>query len=166
MREMRWPAARSGAGLLVDRPRLQARVASGLGQTLISGDLEAAVAALAPGAPMLGLYALMPGGAHALRIGRASALLVTAAPLLAADGWRDGWCTTAVDDGWAAIDVSGADALQALAEGTSADLAVGSPSAAVIFFGLRCLLARTAAGFRVHVEALWLETLLTCLDGV
>jgi hypothetical protein len=165
MREMRWPAARS-AGLLVDRPRLHARAASGLGQTLISGDLAAAVATLAAGAPTLGLYALKPEGAHALRIGRASALLVTPSPLIVVDGWRDGWCATAVDDGWAAIDVSGADAPQALAQGTSADLAVGSPSAAVVFFGLRCLLARTAAGFRLHVQAPWLEALLTWLDRV
>ena len=78
-----------------------------------------------------------PEGAHALRIGRASALLVTPAPLGVADGWREGWCVTAVDDGWAAIDVSGADAPQALAQGTSADLAANSPSAAVVFFGLR-----------------------------
>ena len=166
MREMRWPAARSGAGLLVGRPHLHARAASGLGQTLVSGDLEAAVAALAPGAPVLGLHALVAEGAHALRIGRTSALLVTPVQLLVADGWRDGWCATAVDDGWAAIDVSGADAPQALAQGTSADLAVGSPSAAVVFFGLRGLLARTAEGFRIHVETPWLETLLTWLNGV
>ena len=166
MRETRWPPARSGAGLLVDRSRLQARGAGGLGQTLISGDLEAAVAVLAPGAPRLGLYALAPEGAHALRIGRAGALLVTPVPLVVADGWREGWCATAVDDGWAAIDVSGADAALALAEGTSADLAEGSPSAAAVFFGLRGLLARTPAGFRIHVETPWLETLLSWLDGV
>ena len=52
-------------------------------------------------------------------------LLVTPAPLVVADGWREGWCATAVDDGWAAIDVSGADAPLALAQGTSADLAGG-----------------------------------------
>ena len=28
------------------------------------------------------------------------------------------------------------------------------------------LIARTPSGFRVHVEAPWLETLLTWLDGV
>jgi hypothetical protein len=166
MREMRWPPARSGAGPLIDRPRLQARAAGGLGQTLISGDLEAAAAQLAPGAPMLGLYALAPEGAHALRIGRSSALLVSPAPLVVAEGWREGWCATSVDDGWAAIDVSGADAPLALAEGTSADLAAGSPSAAALFFGLRGLLARTPSGFRIHVEAPWLETLLAWLDGV
>jgi hypothetical protein len=164
MRETRWPAARGRAGLLIDRPRLQARALDGLGQTLISGDLDAALGALAPGAPTLGLYALAPQGAHALRIGRASALLVTPAAIAAPDGWRDGWCATSVDDGWAAVEVFGADAPHALAQGTSADLGAASPSAAVIVFGLRGLLARTEAGFRLHVEAPWLETLLTWLD--
>jgi hypothetical protein len=166
MREMEWRAARGGAELLIDRQRLTARRLSGLGQTLISGDLEKAVAALAPGAPMLGLYALAPEGAHALRIGRTSALLVTPAPLAAADGWRDGWCATSVDDGWAAVEVKGEDAGHALMQATSADLASGSPSAAVFVFGLNGLLAKTPSGFRVHIEAPWLETLLGWLDGV
>ena len=60
MREMEWPAARGGAELLIDRQRLIVRRLGGLGQTLISGDLDAAIADLAPGAPMLGLYALPP----------------------------------------------------------------------------------------------------------
>jgi hypothetical protein len=166
MREMDWPPARGGAALLIDRPRLHARRLDGLGQTLISGDLDAALAALAPGAPMLGLYALAPAGAHGLRIGRTSALLVTPAPIAAHDGWRDGWAATGVDDGWAAVEVSGADAGNALMQATSADLASGSASAAALVFGLRGLIARTPAGFRVHVEAPWLETLLGWLDGV
>jgi hypothetical protein len=165
MREMEWPPARGGAELLVDRPRLTARRLGGLGQTLISGDLDAAVADLAPGAPMLGLYALTPNGAHALRIGRQSALLATPEPLSVVEGWRDGWCATGVDDGWVAVEVSGEDAAQALMQATSADIASGSPSAAALIFGLRGLLARTASGFRAHVEAPWLETLLTWLDG-
>jgi hypothetical protein len=165
MREMEWPPARGGAGLLIDRQRLTVRSLGGLGQTLISGDLDAAAATLAPGAPMLGLYALLPAGAHALRIGRTSALLVTPAPLSFVDGWRDGWCATSVDDGWAAVEISGADAAQALMQATSADLAWGSPSAAAMIFGLRGLLARTSAGFRVHIEASWLETLLGWLDA-
>jgi sarcosine oxidase gamma subunit len=165
MREMDWPHARRSEGPLIDKPRLQARALTGRGQTLISGDLEAAIAALAPGAPLIGLYASAPEGAHALRIARDRALLVTPAPLGAPEGWRDGWCATAVDDGWVAIDVEGPDAPSALAQGTSADLAAGSPSAAVLFAGFRCLVARTEAGFRLHVEAPWLEALLTWLDG-
>jgi hypothetical protein len=166
MRETQWPAARGWAGLLIARPRLQVGALDGLGQTLISGDLEAAIGALAPGAPTLGLHALAPDGAHALRIGRGSALLVTPAPIAAPEGWRGGWCATSLDDGWAAVEVSGADAPQALMQATSADLAAGSPSSAVLFFGLRALLARTQAGFRVHVESPWLETILTWLAGV
>jgi hypothetical protein len=166
MRETRWPAARARFGLLIDQPRLQARALAGIGQTLISGDVEAAVAALAPGAPILGLHALTLENAHALRIGRASALLVTPAPIAAPEGWRGGWCATSVDDGWTAVEVSGADAPQALMQATSADLAAGSPSAAVFVFGLRALLAQTQAGFRLHVEAPWLETILTWLQGV
>jgi hypothetical protein len=166
MREMEWPAARGGAELLIDRQRLIVRRLGGLGQTLISGDLDAAIADLAPGAPMLGLYALPPENAHALRIGRTSALLITPAPLDAADGWRDGWCASSVDDAWAAVEVSGADAPKALLQATSADLASGSPSAAVLVFGLRGLIARTPSGFRVHIESPWLETLLTWFGGV
>ena len=159
---MRRPGRPRGArtGTLIDRPRLTARALAGRGHALISGDLEAAIAALAPGAPLLGLYAPAPDGAHALRIARDRALLVTPAPLGATEGWRDGWCATTVDDGWAAIDVEGEDAPSALAQGTSADLAAGSPSAAVLFAGFRCLLLRTDTGFRLHVEAPWLEALL------
>jgi hypothetical protein len=165
MRETAWAPARRREGTLLDRPRLQARALTGRGHTLISGDLDAAIAALAPGAPLLGLYAPVPAGGHALRIGRDRALLVTPAPLGAPDGWRDGWCATSVDDGWAAIDVEGFDAPSALTQGTSADFAAGSASAAVLFAGSRCLLVRTDAGFRLHVEAPWLEALLTWLDG-
>jgi hypothetical protein len=166
MREMDWPAARGGAELLIDRQRLTARRLGGLGQTLISGDLDAAVAGLAPGAPMLGLFGFAPESAHALRIGRASALLVTPTPIPVAEGWREGWCATSVDEGWAAVEVSGEDASKAVMQATSADLASGSSSAAVLVFGLHGLLARTPSGFRVHVGAPWLETLLAWLDGI
>ena len=166
MREMEWPPARGGAELLIDRQRLTARRLGGLGQTLISGDLDAAIAEIAPGAPMLGLYGFAPESAHALRIGRTSALLVTPAPLSVADGWRDGWCATSVDDAGPRSRFRARTRRKALMQATSADLASGSPSAAVLVFGLRGLLARTPSGFRVHVESPWLETLLTWLDGV
>lgn len=166
MRKSAWPPARRTDGSLLDRPRLFARALTGPGHALVSGDLVAAIAALAPGAPLLGLYAPAPEGAHALRIARDQALLVTPAAIAAADGWRDFFCATSVDDGWAAVDVTGADAASALAQGTSADLSAGSPSAAVLFAGLRCLLLRIDGGFRLHVELPWLETLLTWLDGV
>ena len=60
MREMNWPPARRAEGTLILRPRLQARALSGRGSRMVSGDVEAAVTAIAPGAPILGLYALAP----------------------------------------------------------------------------------------------------------
>jgi hypothetical protein len=165
IRETNWAPARGAAGLVVDRPRLAARAVAGIGQTLVSGDLAAGLAALAPGAPLLGLYALVSEGAYALRIARDRALLVTQAPLGADEGWRNGWSATASDDAYVALDVSGPDAPLALMQGTSADLEAGSPSAAILFAGQRCLLARTEAGFRLHLEQPRLEALLTWLDG-
>jgi len=165
MRETAWPPARRAEGLLIDRPRLKASAASGRGHTLISGDLDVATTVLAPGASMLGLYASAPDAAHALRISRDSALLVTRAPIDPPEDWRGGWCATALDDGWTAIDVSGPDAALALAQGTSADLEAGSASAAVLFAGFRCLLSRIPDGFRLYVERPWLEAVLTWLDG-
>ena len=166
MREMHWPPAARAEGVILENPRLTAHALRGLGSTLLSGDLEKAIEALARGAPTLGLYARAPEGAHALRIARDRALLVTPAPLRADDGWREGWCATSLDDAWAALDVSGPDAALALMQGTAADLAGGSPSAAVRFAGLRCLLLRTETGFRLHLEAPWLTALVTWLDGV
>ena len=147
MREHDWARARSPQGTLVEKPRLVARAREGRGCTLISGDLDAALTALAPGAPLLGLYALAPEGPHALRIARDRALLVTPAPLAPQEGWQGdgalGWCATSVDDGWAILDVEGPDAPLALMQGTSADLSARSPSAAVRFMDVVCLLART-----------------------
>ena len=169
MREHDWRPARSPEGTLIEKPRLVARAREGRGCTLISGDIEAALAALAPAAPLLGLYAPVPDGPHALRIARDRALLVTPAPSAAPDGWQgngeSGWCATSVDDGWAILDVEGADAPLALMQGTSADLSARSPSAAVRFMDVVCLLARTEAGFRLHVERMRLEALLGWLDG-
>ncbi len=166
MRETNWAPARRAENARVARTGFSAEARTGLGQTLISGDLDAALAALAPGAPRVGLFGLAPEGPHALRIARDRALLVTPAPLGAADGWREGFCATNVDDGWTVVEVEGPGAPLVLMQGTAADLSAGSPSAAVQFAGLRCLLARAGAGFRLHVETPWLEALLAWLDGV
>ena len=165
MRETDWSPARAPEGRLVERAGFAVLARTGLGQTLMSGDLEAALKTLAPGAPMMGLYELAPTGRHALRIARDRALLVTPAPIAATEGWRDGFCATPVDDAYAAIDVEGEGADLVLMQGTAADLSAGSPSAALMFAGQCCLLARTAAGFRLHVERPRLEALLAWLDG-
>ncbi len=122
MRETDWTPARGAKGALIARPGLTARARSRIGQTLISGDLAAALAELAPGAPFVGLYGPAPGWAYALRIAPDKALLVTPAPIRAAEGWREGWAATPVDDGWVALDVKGAQAPLVLMQATAADL--------------------------------------------
>lgn len=163
--ETDWAPARPFDGTLVARPGFSVRALTGIGQTLVSGDCDAAVTALAPGAPMIGLYQLAPPGAHALRIARDRALIVTPAPLAVDDGFRDNFCVTRLDDGFAALAVEGAGAPLALMQGCAEDLSAHSPSAAVLFAGFRVLLARGDAGFRLHVERSWLEALLTWFDG-
>jgi hypothetical protein len=165
MRETSWAPAREAEGTLVAKPAFTARARTGIGHTLISGDLDAALGALAPGAPLVGLGGRAPDGPHALRIARDRALLVTSAPLGAPEGWRNGWCATAVDDGWCAVEIEGEGAPLVMMQGTAADLQSGSPSAAVLFAGRRCLIVRSEAGYRLHVERPWLEALLTWLDG-
>ena len=50
MREREWSSPRPRTGRVVERPGLAVDVVSGLGQTLVSGAMEPALAALAPGA--------------------------------------------------------------------------------------------------------------------
>jgi sarcosine oxidase gamma subunit len=165
MRETDWAPARRADDALAARPGFAVKARTGFGQTLISGDIDAALKSLARGAPLLGLYGAAPRGKHALRIARDKALLVTPAPIAVDVGYREGWCATAVDDGWVVVEVEGPGAGLALMLGTTADLAAGSPSAAVLFAGRRCLLLRLEKGFRVHVESPWFEALMTWLDG-
>ncbi len=164
MREREWSAPRPRIGRVIERTGLAVDSVSDLGQTLVSGALELALAALAPGAPMLGLGALAPAATYALRIARDHALLVTERPLDVAEGWRDGYALTRMDDAYAVLDLTGLEAAEAVAEATAADLTAGSPSAAVMFWGVRALLARREGGFRLHVEAAWQEAVLEFLS--
>jgi hypothetical protein len=136
------------------------------GATLISGDLDAALSALAPGAPMLGLAEEAGDGPHALRIARSRALLVTPEPLDAEPGWRaEGFAASAADDAWVVIEIAGQAAAHVVAQGTAVDVAAGSPSAALWFAQRPCLLSRRDAGFRLHAEAPFREYLWEWLAG-
>ena len=84
-----------------------ARRVSGLGQTLVSGDLAAAIASLAPRAREVGLWGVAAGDTYSVRIARDRALLVTPSPLGIEPGWRDGFVATPCDDAWAVIEMSG-----------------------------------------------------------
>src|SRR5690606_36708217 len=117
-----------------------ARRIYGLGLTLVSGDLDSARSAHAPGAEAVGLRGVAGegagDGAYAARIARDRALLVTPSPLAAAPGWRDGFAVSPCDDLDAVIEISGPAMPQLVSEGTAADLEAGSRSAAVVFSGV------------------------------
>ncbi len=122
------------------------------GAVMISGDLDAALAALMPGAPLIGLGAGAPEGPFALRIARDRALVVTDAPLAATPGWHGSYAATPADDLYFCLVVEGEAAATIAACGTGAPLDASSPSAMVLFAGTPCLVARGNGGFRIWVQ--------------
>ena len=144
----------------------EARCVTGLGQTLVSGDLDAAAKALAPGVTEVGLWTITTAGTYSVRLSRDRALLVTSAPLAVRSGWVDGYVATPCDDAYAVLDLEGEELGTIVAEGTSANLATGSRSASVLFAGVPVLLYRTAEdAARLHVEAPLLAFLWEWLAG-
>lgn len=115
---------------------------------LISGNLNAALAAVAPDAAMVGLFAERRGK-DAVRIARDRALCVGFEGVA---GWHTNFAVSPATGLYARFDLSGPALHDALAEGTSADLAQSSASAATLFAGQTCLLTR-----RSHTAELWVE---------
>ncbi len=151
----------------IARPDWSARVVAGLGQTLVSGRLDAARAALARDAAEIGLWQVCEAGKAFVRIARDRALMVTPEPLDVASGWRaEGFAASPGDDAWLVFEISGEGLRDLVAEAVTADLEAGSRSAAVPFAGAACLLYRAAPdAARLHVETgfgpyvwRWLET--------
>ena len=156
-----WSAAR------IERGTWSARPAAAPFAALIGGDIAAAIAALAPEAPEIGLWQVADTPRHLIRIARDKALLVAAAPIDIAFGWNaGGWSATPADSMNRLFDLSGPETRRVLAEATAADLELGSRSAAILFAGVPALLYRSAVdvarlavetGFAPYVWR-WLET--------
>ncbi len=119
------------------------------GATLISGDLGAAIAALVPDAPVLGLLAPLPHGPFALRIARDSALLCTAEPL-GIGGWQNSYAASAADDLFLELAITGslAEAIRSACLSAPA----GSPSASTVFAGKGALVAALSEGLSVRIQ--------------
>jgi len=121
--------------------------------TLISGDLRAALALLAPKAALLGFGARPDGPDLALRIGRDHALLSTDAPIATAPGWQPGgFAIGPAGDGFACFRLSGTGAAERLVHGLAAAPPWGSPSAAVQVCGVRALVSGAEDGLVLWVE--------------
>lgn len=119
---------------------------------LVSGDLIAALEVLAPTAALVGLLDLRQAS-DGIQIARDRALLIGVAGTA---GWQNGFACSPATGLYSRFDLSGPALADALSEGTSADLSSGSPSAAVLFAGLTCLLTR-----RGDAAELWVETAFT-----
>ncbi|MFX0541087.1 hypothetical protein ACEWPM_005055 [Roseovarius sp. S4756] len=166
MRERDWPELPSLGGDIIARDDLRVTCAPMPAAMLISGDLKAAVAAVSPDAPMLGLGGQTGGGAWAGRIARDRALLVSDAPITAASGWHaDGYAMTPADDLWQVFTLTGPAAARVIAEGTAADIEAGSPSAAVLFAGQTCLLLRRGEATLICAETSRAWAMAEWLDG-
>ncbi len=150
----------------IERDGYSIRRVPGLGQTLVSGNLGAALNELMPDAPEAGLWSVMEVDNFSVRIARDRALLVSPAPLGVMSGWRNGCAVTPCDDAYAILEVSGAALREIVAEGTSVDIEAGSRSAAVLFAGVTVFLYRTGPETaRLHVEAPLAAYLWAWLEG-
>lgn len=128
---------------------------------LVSGDLEAALTALSPGSAMVGLYAERRA-TDAVRIARDRTIFTG---IQGVAGWRDGFAVSPATGLYARFELSGLALNDALAEGTQADLTLGSPSAAVLFAGQTCLLTRHGDVAEVWVEAAMATYMTSWLTG-
>jgi hypothetical protein len=142
-----WSAAR------LARPEWQAAPVAGLYQTLLTGDLAAAFAALDPRPESVGLWQIARAPA-AIRIARDRALLISSQAPAIEWGWRDeGWAATDASDAYSVFSLAGPALRAIVAEATSAEVEAGSRSAAIQFAGVAALLYRTAEDEAwLHVE--------------
>lgn len=153
MDERQWTDRPLSPGELIKGPDWDVRLVEVGVQSLISGDLDAALAFLAPGVPVLGLAEGPAPGDHAIRIARDHALLITSAPPGATPGWLgDGFAFSAAGDRYACLALEGPGARHLLAHGLASPLPMASPSAAIGFAGITALLTAAPAGLFLWVE--------------
>ena len=152
-----WTTRIPTPGTIIKADGLTIQCHAQAGATLISGDLDRAIAALAPGAQILGLLGTLPKPPYALRIARDRALLCTNAPL-PVEGWQSGYAVSAAEDLFLEITIRGPRASEVAAACLTSQTA--SPSAAVLFAGFGALVTRIQNGLSIRVPppesaALW-----------
>jgi sarcosine oxidase gamma subunit len=140
-----------------------------LRQTLISGALDAGIAATVPGLVVQGPYRVVETETYAIRLGIDRALIVSADVAVAdrvdvnSMGARDwshwhpaGFAASDVGEAYAVMTVSGPAAFDVFARGTGVDLRGPAPASgggAVMRFAEITLIAyRYRDGLRLHVE--------------
>lgn len=153
MDERDWTDRPLAEGETLEAPGVSVtRVVPGV-QTLVSGDLEAAIGVLAPGARMLGFADVPDSPDLVLRIARDRALLVTALPVPRTPGWQsEGFALSAAGGLYACLSLRGPGAEALLSQALTGPAPHGSPSAALRFAGTTALVTGLADGLSLWVE--------------
>jgi len=160
MDERTWTNATPEPGQVADYPGLTVTCAAPGGALMISGDLEAALAALSPGAPLVGCGGVAPDGPHAIRIARDRALLVAPEPFEVSADWHDGYALSLADDLYLAVTLDGPRREEIASACTATPLDGSSPSATTLFCGFGAHVTREGQALVVRVQrpdaaALW-----------
>ena len=149
MDEFQWTDRPLAPGGRIEAPGVTVSALPPAGAALVSGDLDAALATLAPEAEVLGFGAIIGVEPALVRVARDRALLVTEEPLGAVSGWHGTFALTPSDDAYAALAITGAGAERLMRAGAAIDTLASSPSAACLFAGMECLVLRQQDGWRV-----------------
>lgn len=122
-------------------------------QYLISGNLDAALAALAPEAARLGFAQVAGTGDIAIRIARDRALLVTLAPVNRDGGWQaEGFALSPAGGLYVPLALQGEGAAGLLAQMLASAPPHGSPSAMVHVLGRPGLVTGRPDGLTLWIE--------------
>lgn len=150
-----WRSAR------LSRPGLDITVREAL-CTLVSGQTAAWLTTQGL-APAIGPRDACPDGPYALRLAPDSVLVVgLESPV---DGWQPeaGVALSPCSDGWLLVDIRGEGSAAVMAEGSEYPFVsapgMATESARMLFAGLGVAVARTAEGWRLHVERAWAPAL-------
>lgn len=120
-------------------------------QLMVSGDLDAACAALDLPAPV-GLMGQAEGPRAAIRLARQRILAVGVTLTHAGAAPRDGYAVTPATGSLAVLQIDGPRSAELLARATAVDLRQNSPSAALLFAGMNAVLYRHGTGTRLHLD--------------
>jgi heterotetrameric sarcosine oxidase gamma subunit len=157
-RSLFWSPVPDWSRAVIQCPDLVVKALAPLAVWLVSGDVarfaqQRALACFGPREVCeLGRYALRLAPDRVLAVGCGAEL-----PGPAAFGWsNEGVAISDVGDGFVLIDITGPAALDLMRLGANYDFAAlpagPAESASMLFAGLKVAVARTAPGWRLHVE--------------